>query len=156
MKVDKKLFTQKIKRLSTDKLLTLLRTTHNPFNNEIHALAKEEVVIRNLAVPYTTPVLPDIGVKIKTGELSQLKKWNWGAFFLAPIWALTNKVYLWVIILCIPGINIIAHFFLGLKGNKIAFPKSDLESVEDFMKLQKYWSTLALRFFWAFRFPLSC
>lgn len=75
----------------------------------------------------------------------KLKAWNWGAFLLAPLWALGNKLDCWGVLCFIPGINIAVALYLGFKGNRLAFPKSSYKSVDDFMQVQKEWAVWAVR-----------
>ena len=47
----------------------------------------------------------------------QVKRWNWGAFFLTPIWAIANSV--WIGLLgFVPVVNFMMSFVLGVKGNE--------------------------------------
>ena len=142
-------YQRKIKELSDEKLLDLIRTTNNQRNNEIFGLAKEEADRRNLTFDLTE--LNESGLEVNEGkidDLGQLRKWNWGAFMLAPIWTLANKLEWWAILCFVPFVNIIAAFYLGLNGNRLAYKKSKLTSVGDFMILQKAWELWGIRMFW--------
>jgi hypothetical protein len=55
---------------------------------------------------------------------------------------------LWAILSFIPGLNLIVIFYLGSKGNQLAWEKSNSISIEDFIKIQDYWSKWGIRFFW--------
>ena len=86
--------------------------------------------------------------KINEEDLKKLKKWNWGAFLLPLFWSLANKLDLLAALSMIPFLNVIVIFYLGFYGNRLAYPRSKLDSVDDFMAIQKYWSK------WGFRFLL--
>jgi len=69
----------------------------------------------------------------------EIKKWNWGAFFLNWIWGLGNKTY--IALLCfIPFVNIVMIFVLGAKGSEWAWRNKQWDSVEHFRSVQKKWA----------------
>lgn len=76
----------------------------------------------------------------KTDEIPvEINRWNWGAFFLGWIWGLANGV--WISLLTfIPIINIFVAFYLGRKGNELAWRNGDWESVESFHVSQRRWA----------------
>lgn len=140
-------FQRKIKELSDDKLIELLQKTGNDLNQDIFDLAKEEAERRGLEFKLIDKV--DIArVENKSNDTEKLRKWNWGAFFLAPIWTLANKLEIWTILCFIPFVNIGVIFFLGYNGNRLAFEKSKIDSVDDFLLIQKSWGVWGLRLFW--------
>ena len=68
-----------------------------------------------------------------------VKRWNWGAFFLTPIWALANSV--WIGLLgFVPVVNLIMSVVLGVKGNEMAWRKKRWPSVENFLQTQRTWA----------------
>jgi hypothetical protein len=69
----------------------------------------------------------------------EIKKWNWGAFFLTWIWGLCNEVYISLIAL-VPYVNIVMAFILGAKGNEWAWRNKRWDSIEDFNRIQKRWA----------------
>lgn len=76
----------------------------------------------------------------------EIKKWNWGAFLLGPIWAIGNRV--WIGLLgFIPWVNIIIHIILGIKGNEWAWKQKQWNDVEHFKQVQKKWAWWALVIF---------
>jgi hypothetical protein len=77
-----------------------------------------------------------------------LKKWNWGAFMLGPIWAFTNGLDLWAVLCFVPGVNIAVLIYLGVRGNMLAFEKSQINSEKEFMILQDVWGKWGLRVLW--------
>lgn len=72
-----------------------------------------------------------------------IKKWNWGAFGATWLWGLFNETFIGLLGL-IPGINLIVSFYLGSKGNELAWKNKRWESIEEFNKVQKVWA----RFGW--------
>jgi ABC-type spermidine/putrescine transport system permease subunit I len=83
--------------------------------------------------------------QISKDDLTALRKWNWGPFFLGPIWALANKLEVWAILYFVPPITILYWVYLPLRGNELAFRKSQL-SLRDFIELQDNWSNWGIRF----------
>ncbi len=76
----------------------------------------------------------------------ELRKWNWGAFFLSWIWGIANKTYIALLAL-IPFVNVIMIFVLGAKGSEWAWQNREWESVEQFQKVQKAWAVWGLILF---------
>jgi hypothetical protein len=144
--MNRNFFENKIKELSDEKLIALINL-RNEANQDISALAIEEAKRRGLEVP-STPPDESKDVHVEDDGREKLEKWNWGAFILAPVWALANNLEKWAILTFIPGINVIVMFYLGFKGNKLAYHKSKLDKVEDFMTVQHKWSIWGVRIFW--------
>jgi len=69
----------------------------------------------------------------------EVKRWNWGAFWLTWIWGLFNGVYISLLGL-IPIINIFMSFYLGAKGNELAWRSMYWHGEIDFLKIQKKWA----------------
>ena len=142
-KFDKEFFQRKISGLTNAQLLALLQLRSDA-NEATMALAAHEATNRNLAFK-----LPDAPAMTHDNEpandKSKLKKWNWGAFLLAPAWTCANKLDLWTVVLFIPPINIVALFYLGFEGNRLAYAKNAIGSVDDFMLVQKHWTKEAIR-----------
>ena len=66
-------------------------------------------------------------------------KWNWGAFLFPVIWGLWNHVY--QALLCfIPIFGFFYNFYLGSKGNRLAWKYRYWESVAHFQKVQRRWA----------------
>jgi hypothetical protein len=145
--MNKEFFSSKIKKLADDQLTALLKIQH-PANKEIIQLARAEAESRNLAVDF-----PDVALTTNSSDgredWGKLRKWNWAAFLLNGIWALANKLDKWAILCFIPGVNIVAVLYLGFNGNELAFRKSEIKSMKDFMALQQRWNEIAIRLFWA-------
>lgn len=69
----------------------------------------------------------------------ELKKWNWGAFWLAWIWGIFNRTYIALLAL-LPIANFIMPFYLGAKGNELVWKNNSWISVEEIRLTQKKWA----------------
>jgi hypothetical protein len=69
----------------------------------------------------------------------EIKKWNWGAFWLTWIWGLFNKSYISLLAL-LPIANIIIPFYLGAKGNELAWQNRCWTDTQEFKAEQRAWS----------------
>jgi hypothetical protein len=139
------LYRRKIKALTDEKLTDLLRITNNRSNDRIFELAEAEANSRSLTITLIRSTTT--GLTEKTGDRRRLRKWNWAAFLLSPFWTLANGLDKWMVLWFIPVVNIFVIFYLGFKGNEIAFEKSAITSVDDYMVFQKYWSLWGIRMF---------
>lgn len=74
---------------------------------------------------------------------SEVKGWNWGAFFLTWIWGIGNNVWLALLAL-FPGLNLIIAIILGVKGREWAWQNKRWSSVEDFKHSQRTWAIVGL------------
>ena len=70
---------------------------------------------------------------------SELKKWNWGAFLLGPIWGIGHGVFRSLLTL-VPIYGIYEWIMLGRQGNRWAWEKRRWDSVESFRKTQRKWA----------------
>jgi hypothetical protein len=86
-----------------------------------------------------------------------LKKFNWGAFFLNWIWGLNHKYPMALIAL---GLGILSNIpligllfavgqigfcvWLGMQGNRVAWESGRFSTVEEMHKCQKIWATWGL------------
>ena len=142
-KFDQEFFQRRISGLTNEQLLALLQLRGDA-NEALMVLAVREATNRNI-----TFKLPEAPIMIQgnapAGDQSKLKRWNWGAFFLAPVWTCANKLDVWAIALFIPPINIVVLFYLGFKGNQLAYAKNTLNSVDDFMLIQRQWAKEVIR-----------
>ena len=145
--MDKEFFQRKIKELTDDKLIDLLQKTSKEHNLDIFQLAKKEAEGRNLKFDLSDK--PDKNdVENKSSDREKLRKWNWGAFLLTPVWTLANNLEIWTILCFVPFVNIGVMFYLGYNGNRLAFDKSKIGSLDDFMIIQKNWGLWGVRIFW--------
>lgn len=87
----------------------------------------------------------------------EIMRWNWGAFLLGWIWALGNKLWIWLpiglaanAIALIPSPNnktvwismicqAVISVFLGVKGSEWAWKSKKWGSIERFKKTQDRW-----------------
>ena len=77
---------------------------------------------------------------------SEIKGWNWGAFWLGWIWGIRNRT--WIAFLeFIPYFGIVWAFILGAKGNKWAWQNQKWDSIEQFKKSQHRWAKWGLIIF---------
>jgi hypothetical protein len=140
--MDKDFFQKKIQALTDGKLLDLLQKTNNEFNQIIFELAKAEALSRNLTFDFSGKVgMEPVDDKLIGSE--KLRKWNWGAFLLGPLWTLANRLEIWTLLLFVPFGNV----YLAYHGNRLAFAKCKVNAVDDFLVIQKYWLHGAVKIF---------
>ena len=70
---------------------------------------------------------------------SEIRTWNWGAFFLSVIWGLFNRTYI-ALLTFIPFVGVLMVFVLGFKGNEWAWQNKHWKSIEQFQRVQKLWA----------------
>jgi len=70
---------------------------------------------------------------------AEIKGWNWGAFWLNVIWAISNRTWIGLLSL-VPYAGIIMVIILGFKGNEWAWKNKRWESIDHFKSVQKKWS----------------
>jgi|SRR3990167_4008883 len=68
-----------------------------------------------------------------------VKGWSWGAFFWNWIWAISNKVWIGLLV-AVPYIGLIMLPILGIKGREWAWQSKHWDSVDHFNKVQHKWS----------------
>lgn len=146
--MDKQFLERKLRELNDYDLIELIQSGAVK-NEKIFQLVRQEAIRRNLDIPDADTFY---GSKHNCNEsaedLEQLKKWNWAAFMFVPVWTLANKLEKWTVLFFIPVVNFFVMFYMGYKGNRLAFARSNIRSVSEFMKLQEYWNKWGLRFFW--------
>jgi len=83
---------------------------------------------------------------LTTDEIYYIADWSWSAFFISPIWALGNKLYLYILGLFIPIFNIYIWLKLSAHGRKIAWEKNQWRDFQLFKKRQKIimWTSVVL------------
>ncbi len=69
----------------------------------------------------------------------EIKKWNWGAFFLSWIWGLAHNTYI-ALLVFVPVIGLFVPFILGFKGSEWAWRNREWQSVEAFQERQRKWA----------------
>ena len=70
---------------------------------------------------------------------SEVRGWNWGAFFLNWIWGIGNSTYI-ALLMFVPIVNLVMPFVLGAKGNEWAWRNRAWRSVEQFKATQRKWA----------------
>jgi hypothetical protein len=79
----------------------------------------------------------------------EIKKFNWGAFFLTSFWSIRHGV--WVGLLAVLSFfGLIMGLFLGFKGNALAWERNMYTSTEEFMFSQKMWGVVGVLFWLLF------
>ncbi|HYZ18750.1 MAG TPA: toll/interleukin-1 receptor domain-containing protein [Gaiellaceae bacterium] len=91
------------------------------------------------AVAPVTPVEPAQPVGDDAAVENELKKWNWGAFLLGPIWGIGHGVWR-SFLTFVPIYGLYEWVMLGLNGNRWAWEKRRYESPESFRKSQRKWA----------------
>lgn len=69
----------------------------------------------------------------------ELKRWNWGAFWLTWIWGIFNRSYI-ALLAFVPIVNLIIPFYLGASGNELAWRNNEWMDVQEFNKIQWKWA----------------
>jgi len=95
----------------------------------------ETIVVENTSGQGTSATVP-----------MEIKKWNWGAFFLSWIWGLGNKTYISFLCL-IPYVGFVMCFVLGAKGSEWAWRNKQWDSIEHFQNVQRKWAQWGLGIF---------
>jgi hypothetical protein len=141
--MDKNFFQRKIRDLSDEKLKELIQKARP--DTEVFQLTKAEFEKRGL--PFDVRISkPSVLHKPVNEDLEQLKQWNWAAFFFAPVWTLVHRLELLTILCFIPFVNFVVMFYLGFKGNSLAYKRSPVRSVNEFMMWQYVWKTWVVRY----------
>jgi hypothetical protein len=73
----------------------------------------------------------------------EIQGWNWGAFFLPHIWAITNQVWIGLFAF-VPIIGTVMGFVLAAKGNEWAWKSRRWHSIEQFKDHQRAWTKAGL------------
>lgn len=99
-----------------------------------------------LQVPASSVPTPTPATAPDQGEFPpELHHWNWGAFLLSWIWGVSHQA--WISLLCfVPFVNIVMPFYLGAKGNELAWKNRRFKSIEDFKAVQHAWAVGGLIF----------
>jgi prepilin-type processing-associated H-X9-DG protein len=100
-----------------------------------------EMIPANVLPAGNPPVQPppnDSGTGPKAVLPAPLRGFNLGAFLLSWIWAIGNRSWLGLLAL-LPGIGFFLRFWLGFKGNQMAWQNRKWDSYEQFKKTQTSW-----------------
>lgn len=74
----------------------------------------------------------------ETGVPHEIKRWNWGAFFLNWIWSIAHGVWIGLLSL-VPFVGFFVAIYLGAKGNELAWRNRRWDSPESFLRTQRKW-----------------
>lgn len=69
----------------------------------------------------------------------ELRHWNWGAFLLNWIWGISHNVWI-SLLMFVPIVQIGVPFYLGAKGNELAWEHRKFESVDQFKEVERKWT----------------
>lgn len=81
-------------------------------------------------------------------EMEEIKKFNWGAFGLWPIWGfangmwwlfLVNIVIGWLPATAVSSMYIIMSVYMGMKGGELAWKNKKWRSISHFINVQNSW-----------------
>ena len=75
----------------------------------------------------------------------EIRKWNWGAFWLTWIWGIGNNSYIALLAL-LPIANIIMPFYLGAHGNELTWRNRYWADTEELNTSQKRWAVAGWTF----------
>jgi len=68
----------------------------------------------------------------------EIRRWNWGAFFLNWIWGVANETYI-ALLMFVPLVNVVMIFVLGAKGSEWAWRNTRWRDVAHFKRTQRLW-----------------
>lgn len=69
----------------------------------------------------------------------ELKGWNWGAFAFPLIWAISMNRLGWALCSLVPYLGRFTSFYLGYKGNELAWTSRRWQSAQQFKDTQDVW-----------------
>ena len=79
----------------------------------------------------------------------EMRRWNWGAFFLTLFWAPAMNQWIWFVLCLIPYVSVVPMIYLAIKGNELSWQSRRWESLEQFNATQEVWKKWALGLFYA-------
>jgi hypothetical protein len=143
--MNEKFFKDRIEKLSNEKLVELLGLRRQG-NEKVQSIARAEAARRNLSIDAPdSDASADADSEVQ--DMRLLKRSNWAAVLLGPVWTTANKLDKWTVFYFVPPISIGVAIYLGLEGNRMAFEKSNIRSVEEFMIVQRKWSLWTIKAF---------
>jgi len=76
---------------------------------------------------------------------AEIRRWNWGAFFLTWVWGIGNHTYvaLWALV---PVLTPVMSFVLAAKGSEWAWNRRRWDSVDAFRRTQRAWAICGVAF----------
>lgn len=125
-------------------------------------LGNEDIKVRNTAhIRITRRKRPSQPQDDQPPIPQEIRRWNWSAFILGPIWGISHRLW-WSALGLLPVLSLISFLrlppqltittwvlvalVLGLKGNELAWRASAWESAERFLALQQRWTTMSILF----------
>ena len=88
-----------------------------------------------------TPVFTDVAERVLLPD--GVRGFCWGAMLAAPLWSIGNRVWLGLLTF-IPGLGQLMMLWLGFNGRELAWRKGGWKSVNDFQRVQRRWSQVAI------------
>ncbi len=80
------------------------------------------------------PVFTDVSTRVIVPD--GVRKFSWSAFFAAPVWAISNRVWVGLLVL-IPGVGQLLQLLFGFHGRELAWRKGQWANVDQFNQVQK-------------------
>ena len=74
---------------------------------------------------------------------SEVRRWNWAAFFLHVFWGVAHRCYI-SLLFFVPFVGLAVPFILGAKGNAWAWQKGQWNSSAQFLAAQRRWLRYAV------------
>jgi hypothetical protein len=97
--------------------------------------------LRMRSISSTPPAFTDIATRVLIPD--GVRKFSWAAFAAAPVWAISNQV--WVGLLTfIPGVGQLLQLWFGFHGRELAWRKGRWANVAEFNQVQKKRATTSL------------
>lgn len=87
--------------------------------------------------------------EIKEIDITKIKKWSWGGFFLNWIYLIGMQASWWITLLffvcnSIPVINVVSWIYLGLEGRRMAWKQRKWHNFSKYLEVQKKWDIWAI------------
>ena len=80
----------------------------------------------------------DVGSSLNGPMPDELRHWSWAAFLMNWIWGIGHNVWI-ALLMFLPLVNLFFWFYLGAKGNELAWQHRKFQSVEQFKQIQRVW-----------------
>jgi len=77
----------------------------------------------------------------------EIRRWNWGAFALPLFWSAAMNQWLWFALCFVPCVSIVVPFYLGIKGNELAWESRTWASYSHFKSTQDVWNKWGIAIF---------
>lgn len=70
----------------------------------------------------------------------ELQRWNWGALFTAPLWAVSHRSKLGLALFMVPVVNLFAPLIIASRANRWAWQNGMVSDVDAYLVQQKTWA----------------